>query len=412
VNRPASQSIQIRLTASYTAMLAVTFALIGVGLWVALNHSIDETADRELRARLANIKHYFDSFSPSDLEHLEEEFREESLLSQSSASIRIFDPQGRVLFETPGTDHWPAPDSDRATQTVRAHHHQLIRVLTAPVRVGIVQIGLPIGAFEHVKDDFLWILALGSPLLLLLAWLGGYWMSGRTLKPIDAAFERMTEFTADASHELRTPVAIIQTTAELMQSRPRTNEEHLKAWSTVSAETARTASLIADLLTLARADAGQTDLEFVPLDLAEVVPLALEEMRVMAEVKGIALELGTSLPCPVKGDAEALRRAVCILLDNAIKFTPAAGRVAVSVRPSVVTVTDSGPGISGADMELIFQRFYRVSKDRSRGTGGSGLGLSIAQYLVRQHGGEIRVESTLGKGSSFSMILPALNETK
>jgi len=401
MNRPASRSVQIGLTASYTAMLAVTFLLIGIGVWVALNHSIDETADRELHSRLANIKHYFDSFSPDDLRHLEEEFREESLLSQSSASIRIFDPQGRRLFQTPGTDGWPMPgEAKAAALTVGSQ-----RVLTAPVRVGVVQIGLPIGAFRNMRNGFLWTLALGTPVVLLLAWVGGYWMSGRTLKPIDAAFQRMTEFTADASHELRTPVSIIQTTAELMQSRARGVDEHMKAWGTVSAETQRMSGLIGDLLTLARADAGQSDLVFVPVDLAAVVRLAMEEMRVMAEAKGIALEVQSEGACVVKGDGEALRRCVCILLDNAIKFTPAAGRVLVRVKAGVVTVTDSGVGIGAAEIPMIFRRFYRVSKDRGRGTGGTGLGLAIAAQIVEQHGGEIRVESTLGKGSSFSMIL-------
>jgi signal transduction histidine kinase len=282
------------------------------------------------------------------------------------------------------------------------------RVLTAAVRVGVVQIGLPIGAFEDMRNGFLWTLAVGSPVVLVLAWVSGYWMSGRTLKPIDAAFQRMTEITADASHELRTPVAIIQTTAELMQSRVRAAEEHLKAWGTVSAETERMSGLIADLLTLARADAGQMDLEFAPVDLGGVVSMAMEEMRVMAEAKGIALEAASAGACLVKGDGEALRRCVCILLDNAIKFTPAPGRVSVRVKAGVVTVMDSGTGIGAAEIPMIFQRFYRVSKDRGRGTGGAGLGLAIAAEIARQHGGEIRVESTPGKGSAFSMIFPEL----
>jgi len=133
--------------------------------------------------------------------------------------------------------------------------------------------------------------------------------------------------------------------------------------------------------------------------------LAMEEMRVMAEAKEIALEVESSDVCVVRGDAEALRRCVCILLDNAIKFTAEQGRVSVRVKPGMVTVSDSGVGIPPAEIPMIFQRFYRVSKDRSRGTGGAGLGLAIAAQIVEQHGGEIRVESTLGKGSSFSMIL-------
>lgn len=447
--RPQIRSIRFRLAAAYTAVLALTFALVGVGVWTALDHSIQETADKELRTRLANIRHYVDGFSTDDLRHLEEEFREESLLSQSTANIRISDPRGKWLFHTPGSEAWPvqAVEEMEQAKTVRVNG-ELIRLLTAPVKLGAVQIGLPTEEFEEVKRGFLWSIALGSPVLLAMACLGGYWMSGRVLKPVDgistaaaqiraqdlaarlpvrgvgdeldrlsgvlndmlsrleAAFRRITEFTADASHELRTPVAVIQTTAELMQTRPRTEEEHLGAWRTVTAETERTASLIADLLTLARFDAGKAELDFQLIDLPETVRASAEEMRVMAEAKGLHLIVDADTPCVVRGDSEALRRLVCILLDNAIKFTGAGGEIHLAVRNATVTVSDNGPGIPADELSLIFERFYRVSKDRSRKTGGAGLGLSIAQWIVEQHGGEIRVRSVVAKGSEFTVLLP------
>ncbi len=454
--KPRARSIRFRLAASYTAVLGLTFALIGVGVWIALEHSIRKTADRELRSRLADVRRYVDGFSPNDLLHIEEEFREESLLGQSAANIRIADANGKWLFRSPGTENWPLQPEIRdwaargKPRTIRAGR-DLIRVLTARVRVGIVQIGLPIDEFEEVKDGFLWSIGLGSPLLLLLAWFGGYWMSGRALKPVDmishaaaqisaqmlssrlptsgvgdeldrlsrvlndmltrleVAFNRITEFTADASHELRTPVAIIQTTSELMQTRPRTVEEHIKAWSTVRAETERTSRLIADLLTLARFDVGKADLEFYPMDLSEAVRTAAEEMRVMADAKELHLFVNASAPCAMQGDADALRRATCILLDNAIKFTPASGEIRIDVKVSgraEVSVSDTGVGIGKEDISRIFERFYRVSKDRSRKTGGIGLGLSIARLIVERHGGELRAESTLSKGSIFTMLLP------
>jgi heavy metal sensor kinase len=455
--KPRARSIRFRLAASYTAVLASTFVLIGIGVWIALDRSIQETADRELHARLAELRHYIDGFSADDLLHLEEEFREETLLSQSTDNIRVSDAAGRWLFRTPATEHWPPQVLESGTlpakgrfKTIR-FRHELIRVLIAPVRVGTVEIGLPIDEFEEVKSGFLWLIALGSPLLLVLAWLGGYWMSGRALQPVDAisraaaqigahelsarlpargvgdeldrlsgvlnemltrlevAFRRITEFTADASHELRTPVAIIQTTAELMLSRPRSAEEHLKSWSTVTAETQRMARLIADLLTLARFDAGHTGLDFHPLDLSEVVRASAEEMRVMADAKDLRLLIDIPAPCSIRGDADALRRALCILLDNAIKFTPARGEIRIAVRggaSACVTVSDSGPGIEPADLPLIFERFYRVSKDRSRKTGGAGLGLSIARMIVDKHGGEIRAGSAVGRGSVFTIFLP------
>ncbi len=453
MTKPQPRSIQFRLTASYTAILAATFALIGVGVWLALNHSIQETADRELRSRLADVRRYVDGFSPEDLLHIEEEFREESLLTQSAANIRISDGHGRLLFHTPGAEFWPNDDLNagqlpgQGIISVIRVRHERFRVLTAPIRVGVARIGLPIDEFEEVKDGFLWLIFLGAPVLLLLAWLGGYWMSGRALRPVDeistaaarigarelsarlpgngagdeldrlsnvlnlmlerleAAFHRITEFTADASHELRTPVAIIQTTAELMQSRPRSLEEHLKAWNSVTAETERTSRLIAGLLTLARADAGMSDLEIRPVNLAEIVRTAAEEMRVMADAKGLQLLVESTEDGAIEGDSDALRRAVCILLDNAIKFTDAPGEIRVEVKGRSVTVSDTGVGIGAEDLPFIFERFYRVSKDRSRKTGGAGLGLSIARWIVERHGGTICVESTLGKGSTFKILM-------
>ena len=457
MNKPRTKSIRFRLTASYTGVLALTFALIGVGIWIALEHSIEETADRELHSRLTEVRRYIDGFSPDDLLHLEEEFQEESLLSQSAANIRISDMHGKWLFRTHSTDRWPLQPSDPTNLSMRGSittirvRHDLIRILTAPVKVGVAQIGVSIDELEEVKRGFLWLLLLSSPPLLALAGLGGYWLSGRALKPVDeisraasqisihdlsarlpatgigdeldrlsrvlndmlsrleSAFNRVSEFTADASHELRTPVAVIQTTAELMQTRPRTLEEHLKGWASVTGETERTSRLIADLLTLARLDSGNFDLDFKSIDLSEIARTAVQEMQVMADAKNLQLILGVLPPCPIQGDAEALRRAVCILLDNAIKFSTGPSEIHLEVRAGTcasLTVSDEGPGIACEDLSRIFERFYRVSKDRSRKTGGAGLGLSIARQIVEGHAGRIQADSQLGHGCNFTIVLP------
>jgi signal transduction histidine kinase len=228
------------------------------------------------------------------------------------------------------------------------------------------------------------------------------------LTRLELAFKRITEFTADASHELRTPVAIIQTASELMRARSRTLDEHVQAWALVGAETERMSRLIADLLTLARLDAGKAELEFQTMDLAEAVRTAGEEMQVMAEAKELVLSIEAASHCEIHGDPDALRRATCILLDNAIKFT-GSGEIRLRVKVfdrAEVSVSDTGVGIRQEDVPFIFERFYRVSKDRSRKTGGSGLGLSMARLIVERHGGELRVESEPGKGSTFTMCLP------
>jgi signal transduction histidine kinase len=132
-------------------------------------------------------------------------------------------------------------------------------------------------------------------------------------------------------------------------------------------------------------------------------------MRVIADSKGLTLLVVAEEHCEMIGDADSLLRAICILLDNAIKFTTNPGDIRVLVAPGKVTVSDTGVGIASEDLPLIFERFYRVSKDRSRKSGGTGLGLSIARSIVEQHGGEIRVESKPGEGCAFTILLPGVD---
>jgi heavy metal sensor kinase len=308
-------------------------------------------------------------------------------------------------------------------------------------------------------EEFTWTALLASPLVLLLASAGGYWMSRRALEPVDrisrtaeeigaqnlsqrlplrsagdeldrlsatlnamfarleAAFHRITQFTADASHELRTPVAIIRTTAELVRSKPRGQEEYTKALDRILAESERTSRLIDDLMLLARADAGADGIVQEPMNLAECLRGACAEVRVLAEYGKVCLEASLPSDCTVSGDDQALRRLFLILLDNAIKYTPAGGAVRVNLaiddsadkRTAVVEVRDTGLGISPEDLPHIFERFYRAAKDRSRKTGGAGLGLSIARWITQRHGGEVLVESAPGTGSVFRVRLPVLS---
>jgi heavy metal sensor kinase len=464
----AARSLRFRLTAWYAAILTVTFLVLGIGVYVALERSMLVTVDKDLRTRLRTVRPYIDQqTSTRDRSHLVEELTEQSVLSPAAINLRIAGTQGNWIYRSQGTEDWKLGIPARAdlpargrTQTVRVRREAL-RVLSAPVSIGIVQIGLPVDEFEEMRDHFLWTIGLSAPLLLIVASLGGYWMSSRALTPVDeiaraaqlisaqnlsdrlpssgtgdeldrlsqvlngmlarleGAFQKITRFTADASHELRTPVAVIRTTAEVTQARPRTVEEHGEAWKRVLAQTERTAQLIDDLLTLARADAASDGLTFEPVDLRRTVEEACAEMRVMADLKGLRLQNNIAPErehaerCLV-GDSDAIRRVVLILIDNGIKATPAGGEIEVSLTlenapapgVSVISVKDTGIGMSREDLPHIFDRFYRVAKDRSRYTGGAGLGLSIAQWIVSRHSGEIQVESEVGQGSTFRIRLP------
>jgi signal transduction histidine kinase len=230
---------------------------------------------------------------------------------------------------------------------------------------------------------------------------------------LDDAFRRVTQFSADASHELRTPVAIIRTTAEVTRQRPRTEAEYAAALDRILAESERTSQLIDDLLLLARADADAERLVMEPMDLAETVRETCDQGRILADASGVRFTADLPRACPAVGEPQALRRLFLILVDNAVKYTPAGGivNVAMTVEDghATIDVRDTGVGIPAADAPRIFERFYRVATDRSRQTGGVGLGLAIARWIATCHGGTIALESEPGVGSVFHVILPIVS---
>jgi two-component system, OmpR family, heavy metal sensor histidine kinase CusS len=226
------------------------------------------------------------------------------------------------------------------------------------------------------------------------------------LARLQAAVERLTRFTADASHELRSPVALIRTTAELALRQNRPPEEYRRALIQIEAESRRMTELIEDLLTLARSDEGTPALDSV--NLAPVISQACAEREGMAIAKGVTLVDGyRDLDVAVMADAAMLKRLIVLLLDNAIKYTPAGGQVSVVARLSEsdvrVEVSDTGVGITADDLPHIFERFWRA--DPARASGGTGLGLSLAQAIATAHGAMIEAESTPGVGSRLRFAL-------
>jgi two-component system, OmpR family, heavy metal sensor histidine kinase CusS len=233
---------------------------------------------------------------------------------------------------------------------------------------------------------------------------------------LEASFARITQFTGDASHELRTPVSLIRTEAEVAMRKSRTEAEYRQALQHILAEADRTTHLIEELLALARADSGAESLLLQRSDVSEVLREVTDSWRRTFEEKG--LHFAVALPSRqlrADADSSALRRAFDILLDNALRYTPAPGEIGIRAeiegRWLRVDVQDSGIGISADDLPRIFERFYRADPARNRQSGGAGLGLAIAQWIVRRHGGSIQVESVLAKGSRFAVRLPLLDDT-
>jgi signal transduction histidine kinase len=292
-----------------------------------------------------------------------------------------------------------------------------------------------------------------APTLLLVASLGGYWISRRALAPVDAiatqarvigelslstrlpnlgtddelqrlsetlnemleriesSFGRVTRFTADASHELRTPVSLIRIESELALRKDRGPEEYRIALQNILIQSEKTGELLENLLALTRADAGRETLVFLDLDLCASVHAVGLWWQNAAKAKSIRLALEVpNEEIWILGDRRSLERLLAILLDNAVKYTPVGGDIIVSLRGGRETaelkVSDTGIGIAPEHQPRVFERFYRVDDSRNKNTGGSGLGLAIAEWIVKQHRGSIVVESKLGHGSTFTVTLP------
>ncbi len=457
------RSIRFRLTALYAAILAATFAVGGIGVWLAIRGSINDTVDKELRSRLRAMRDFIQQ-QASESDAPTDELAENAALAPAGTRFRVATASHTWRYQSPGTEEWGALPPDvsslpkRGSIATLSEKGKPVRVLSAAIPTGIVQIGIPLDEFAEMLGAFTWTAILGSPLLLILASVGGYWMSRRALAPVERiartageieaqnlsarlpirgtddeldhlsgtlnamfgrleqSFRRITQFTADASHELRTPVAIIRTTAEVIRKKPRTEKEYAAALDRILAESERTTELIEDLMLLARADAHIEDMVLEPVELGDVAGTACADAQVLAETGRNTLtydQLGT---CKVAADYRALRRLILILLDNAIKYSNPGGAVRISVHSraqgvhslAILEVQDNGIGIVAEDLPHVFERFYRASKDRSRKIGGVGLGLSIAQSIAERHGGEIQIESEAGKGSIARVVLPAI----
>ncbi|GAB4430293.1 MAG: hypothetical protein OHK0015_15270 [Chloroflexi bacterium OHK40] len=230
------------------------------------------------------------------------------------------------------------------------------------------------------------------------------------LASIEQAYRAQQRFVADASHELRAPLTAIQGNLELLRRRPELpSEERIEALDEAARETDRLTRLVADLLALARADAG-ISIRRDAVDLDAVVLDTFQTGRTLA--KGRVLQLDPFEPVRACGDEDRLRQLVLILLDNAVKYTPPSGTVTVGLRQAgdraEIRVCDTGVGIAPDDLPHVFERFYRADPARGRDPGGTGLGLPIAQWIVAQHEGTIDIASAPGQGTQVVVHLPAL----
>jgi two-component system heavy metal sensor histidine kinase CusS len=437
-------SIGARLTLWYSLVLLAGLALFGAGIWIVVTHSLAASIDERLAAQAKGVATVLRTeYNPLKPDHLREELSEYAQATPEGRLIEVFGSEGEVLV---GGGVAAATMSNR-------HYRTLDTEATMPGRRYRILVAAPLEGTELMLRRLREVLLWATPLVLLIGSLGGYWMSRRALQPVDAitraaqtigienlsqrlevpaagdelarlsetwnnmlarleaAVKRLSQFTADASHELRTPITLIRATAELTLRRERSVETYREALRHIINDSDRTARLIEDLLSLARADAG---LPALPLDRLELMPLVrevCEQGQILAEAR--QLEISAEAPeQPVFVDANdpALRRLLLLLVDNAVKYTPAGGRITVSVgmEPSgaTVTVRDTGIGIPDSALPHVFERFYRVDESRNREGGGAGLGLAIAQWIAQRHNASLEAESVMGQGSAFRVRFP------
>ena len=449
--------IRVRLTAWYLAVLCFCLAILGSVIFLGARASVASIIDADLRARLVATRIFMEQHIPSDPPaELQDEFQEYSASQPGGALLQIQDESGTWVFQSlPMQKHAIAlvpSGSDELSSVTRGN--QSLRIITGRIAVRgktyAVQIATDTTNFTLVLQRLKWLLLISTPLAIGLALAGGYWLSSRALLPvrrvtqtarsisgdelsrrvdvpqtgdelqflaqtlnamlarIENSFKRMTQFAADASHELRTPVAIMRTTAEIALRQKRDEEMYRKALQEVLEEAERTSSLVDDLLTLARADSATQQLALSATNVAEAVEMAFSKTKFLAAEKAVALSLRiVRRDIWLEGNQEALVRLFLVLFDNAVKYTPAGGKVSavfdVVKDRSVFRVQDSGVGIAPEDLAHIFERFYRADKTRTRNQGGFGLGLAIAKWIADAHAAEIRVESTPGQGSVFKV---------
>jgi heavy metal sensor kinase len=453
------RSIRFRLTVWYAAVLTAGLAVFGGSIWWLMQHRLLSEMDEDLAGRASRFETYFqaESLEVSSDAQLRDELNEFCMALPFDSYIVVRGASGfRFRY----------PETPAATVTGL---RMLDRRFVSGGEAFDMEVGAPAGSVEHTLSLLRTLLASLIPVMVLIACIGGAWLSGRALKPVrdlsaaamrisidnlserlpathtrdelaeltevlnsmlarlESAVATLAQFAADASHELRTPLSVIRTSAELALRRDRSADSYRDTLREVAGEAVRMTQLVEDLLLLARNDAALAPASFlppfIPVDVRDVIRDVCLELQWLAEARGVRIRSTLpDEPALVSGHRLALHRLFLALLDNAVKYSPRDGQVLASVERAdagvSVAIQDGGPGISPEDVPHIFQRFYRAGRARgdargdTHGNSGHGLGLALAQSIARTHGARIEVHSQPGEGSTFRVRFTGLGAVR
>jgi heavy metal sensor kinase len=450
------RSVRVRLTLWYIAVMLAVLGVYAGAVYTFVRGNSSQMLDERLRddfdwASDMLAQRPDGSIAPYD-----------ETGEGDSPWLQVYDTEGRLLYDTPEARRNPVPRSGKLAAKADE------RIVTAPglnppyrlmsgnARIGgrpvVVQVARSESSIIQDQNQLLYILLLGLPIAVAAAGVGGYVLARRALAPIDrmaerarsinaeqlnarlpvdnpddelgrlatvfnetltrleSSFDRMRRFTADASHELRTPLTAMRSVGEVGLRGRRDESAYREIIGSMLEEGDRLALLVDRLLTLSRADTGQVKLSTDIVDITELAEEIAEQLGVLAEEKRQSIKVRFDIVPRWIGDRVVLRQALLNLVDNAIKYTPDGGRIEIGVTQeaegTMISVSDTGPGIPAELQSRIFDRFYRVDKARSSENGGTGLGLAIAKWAVEVNGGRLTLDPSRGEGSCFRITLP------
>ncbi|NBD25008.1 sensor histidine kinase [Paenibacillus glycinis] len=405
--------IRKKLVVVNATVILIVLALLSTLIYAHMRYRLYHDTDEILKLAQARIQSF------ADLSALLQSGRPDPAQDETTTYL-FWNRQGKLIGQMPQQSFpdsivsffKPAFEASSLRTLAAGGHHYRILVFKqsshAIASIGIVRsLDDARSTLHALKMDIISAIIAG----VLISVLTGFFLAGRSLVPIRKSWEKQQRFVADASHELRTPTAIIHAQTELLLRNPAHSiEQEADQIAAILKESNRMNRLLDNLLTLARSDSNQLQLQSSFFKLDELVQEIAERFRLLAETKNVTVRYAAEQPVLFWGDEGRIRQLLIILMDNALKYTPESGTVEIRTRIQtsflVIRVSDNGCGIADRDLPFVFDRFYRGDQARSRAEGGTGLGLSIAHWIAYAHGGTISIESTVNEGTIVELRLP------